>query len=131
MSALRILLAGMNNYRWQSYRDRLRADGLAARLVFDGVECVAAMRSFRPQVLVLDPNILWGGGDGVLAIREEEPEMNQTQVMILTAGCESSLLYRMSNYMIDDLVWQPISASVLQQRLERLLEFQRDELTVT
>lgn len=131
MSVLRILLAGMNNSRWQSYHDRLRTDDLVPRLVFSGVECVAALRHFRPHVLVLDPNIPWGGGDGVLAIRDEEPELNQTQVMILTAGCDPSLLYRMSNYAIDDLVWQPVSAGFLQQRLERLLEFQRVEMTVT
>jgi DNA-binding response OmpR family regulator len=120
----------MNNSRWQSYHDHLRSSGNSVRLVFDGIECASALRKFRPNVLVLDPNIPWGGGDGVLAIRDEEPELDQTQVMILTAGCDSSLLYRMSNYAIDDLVWQPVSASLLQQRLERLLKFQRAELTV-
>lgn len=30
----------------------------------------------------------------------------------------------MSDYAIDDLVWQPVSGIDLKQRLERLLEFQ-------
>lgn len=126
MTTSRILLAGLNNYRWRSYQERLRSDGLDARLVFSGMECVTALREFQPQVLVLEPNIPWGGGDGVLAIRDEEPDLKDNLVMIVTAGCEPSLLYRMSDYAIDDLVWQPISASALQQRLESLCEFRGD-----
>lgn len=130
----RILLAGANNYRWRSYQERLRADGFESRLVTNGLDCVAALRGFHPEVLVLDPNIPWGGGDGVLAVRNDEPELNNNLVMILTAGCEPSLLYRMSDYAIDDLVWQPISAAALQRRLERLLELRQEfvtELAVT
>lgn len=128
MSALRILLAGANTYRWRSYQERLRGEGLDSQLVTNGVECVAALRDFRPAVLVLDPNIPWGGGDGVLAVRDDEPELNNNVVMILTAGCEPSLLYRMSDYAIDDLVWQPISAVALQRRLERLLELRQESV---
>jgi len=74
----------------------------------------------------LDPNIPWGGGDGVLAVRDEEPELKDNLVMILTAGCESDLLYRLSEYVIDDFVGQRVSATFLQWRLERLLEFQHE-----
>lgn len=123
MSVQRILLAGVNNYRWRSYQERLQADGLDARLVFSGVDCVTALRDFHPDVLVLEPNIPWGGGDGVLAVRDEEPGLKDNLVMILTAGCEPGLLYRMSDFAIDDLVWQPISAAALQRRLESLCEF--------
>lgn len=125
MSPVRVLLAGPNNFRWRSYRETLDAAGFSARLTSNGMDCVAVLRAFRPNVLVLDPNILWGGGDGVLAVRDDEPGLDQNLVMILTAGCDSSLLYRMSNYAIDDLVWQPASAAVLQRRLERMLSLQR------
>lgn len=125
MSSVRVLLAGPNNYRWRAYHETLDASGFSSRLASNGLECVAALRVFRPNVLVLDPNILWGGGDGVLAVRDEERGLNQNLVMILTAGCEPSLLYRMSDYAIDDLVWQPISSLDLKRRLERLLDLER------
>lgn len=125
MSPVRVLLAGPSNYRWRAYHETLDATGFSARITSDGMECVAVLRAFRPNVLVLDPNIPWGGGDGVLAVRDEEPGLNQNLVMILTAGCEPSLLYRMSDYAIDDLVWQPISGLDLKRRLERLLELER------
>lgn len=125
MSSVRVLLAGPNNYRWRSYQQTLNEAGFTARITNDGLECVAVLRAFRPDVLVLDPNIPWGGGDGVLAVRDEEPGLNQNLVMIVTAGCDSSLLYRMSDYAIDDLIWQPTSATELKRRLDRLLELER------
>lgn len=124
----RILLAGANNYRWRAYHDRLRANGVEAHWVTSGVECIAALREFQPHVLVLDPLILWGGGDGVLAVREDDPELRDNLVMILTSGCEPSLLYRMSDYVIDDLVWQPVTATLLEHRLNRLLQQYRSEV---
>lgn len=129
MPPVRVLLAGPNNYRWRAYHETLNATGFTARFTSNGLECVAVLRAFRPDVLVLDPNISWGGGDGVLAVRDEELGLNQNLVMILTAGCDSSLLYRMSNYAIDDLVWQPISGFDLKRRLERLLSWQREVIT--
>ena len=128
MPALRVLLAGMNNSRWRGYRETLDAAGFTARFTSNGVECVAVLRNFRPHVLVLDPNILWGGGDGVLAIRDEEFGLNHNLVMILTAGCEPSLLYRISDYSIDDLIWQPTTSRELMQRLDGLLELQRQDV---
>jgi len=129
MSPVRVLLAGPNNYRWRAYRETLDAVGFSAQHTSNGMDCVALLRAFQPNVLVLDPNIPWGGGDGVLAVRDEEPGLNQNLVIILTAGCDSSLLYRMSDYAIDDLVWQPISGFDLKRRLERLLNFQREVIT--
>lgn len=126
MSPVRILLAGLNNYRWRSYHRRLDDSGFSVRFTNTGVDCVAALREFRPNVLVLDPNIPFGGGDSVLAVRDEEPELKANVLMILTARCEPSLLYRLSAYRVDDLAGQPISAAVLQWRLECLLTRQQE-----
>jgi len=129
MSPVRILLAGPNNYRWRSYHEMLDLAGFSSQFTSSGLDCVAALRTFQPNVLVIDPNIPWGGGDGVLAVRNAEPGLKRNLVMILTSDCDASLLYRMSNYLIDDWIWQPPSPAVLQRRLERLIEFQQDALT--
>jgi CheY-like chemotaxis protein len=129
MVPVRILLAGSTNYRWRSYLTRLDDAGFSVQLTYSGVDCVTALREFRPDVLVLEANIPWGGGDGVLAVRDEEPELKNNLVVILTSRCESGLLYRLSDYPIDDLVGLPISAARLQRRLERLLELRREGLT--
>ena len=38
-----------------------------------GLECVARLRERVPDVLVLEPQLPWGGGEGVLAIMGEVP----------------------------------------------------------
>ncbi|MFO0879503.1 MAG: response regulator [Gemmataceae bacterium] len=37
----------------------------------DGLECMAKLRRLRPDLLILDRELLWGGGDGVLACLRE------------------------------------------------------------
>lgn len=53
-------------------------DGLSSLLGYhvetaaDGLECWGKLRARSPHALVLDVDILWGGGDGVLACLRED-----------------------------------------------------------
>ena len=49
----------------------------------DGLACVAQLREFRPAVLVLDPALPWGWGDGVLARMREEADIPTVPVILL------------------------------------------------
>jgi DNA-binding response OmpR family regulator len=51
-----------------------------------GVECLNILRQQRPDVLVLDHNLLWGGGDGVLAHMREERHWAQVPVVFIHDG---------------------------------------------
>jgi len=50
----------------------------------NGLECLTKLRQARPDVLVLDLNLPWGGGDGVLGWIREEQAGNILPVTILT-----------------------------------------------
>jgi len=51
----------------------------------DGLDCLRKLRQLTPAVLVLDLDLRWGGGDGVLAwLREENPR--PAVCVVLTAG---------------------------------------------
>ena len=53
--------------------------GYEAEFSTDGLQCVEVMRKRMPSVLVLDPALLWGGGDGVVEwIRFEDPAARPT-----------------------------------------------------
>lgn len=118
---VRILLAGPDNYRWNAYAEHLQADGYAVSQATGGVECIELLSQLHPHVLVLEPTIPWGGGDGILEIRDSEPSLSVTRVILLTSGCDSSLLYRLSQYSVDDLLWQPVPPAVLGHRIHQLL----------
>jgi DNA-binding response OmpR family regulator len=54
----------------------------------DGLECLAKLRRRMPAVLVLDWEVRWGGGDGVLAwLREHGDAAGVSVVLTATGGC--------------------------------------------
>jgi DNA-binding response OmpR family regulator len=74
MNAL-LLLAESDTDLAEIYRKFLTRHGYVVEIASDGLECLAKLRCLLPDVLILDAEILWGGGDGVLAcLREEGPD---------------------------------------------------------
>jgi hypothetical protein len=53
------------------YSRFLGSHGISAEPVADGLECMRRTRQRRPDVLVLDCELLWGGADGVVACLRE------------------------------------------------------------
>jgi DNA-binding response OmpR family regulator len=69
---------------WQFLAER----GYEVATAADGLECLEKLRRLRPAVLVLDRELRWGGGDGVLAcLREQRATARVSVVLTSTAGC--------------------------------------------
>lgn len=66
------------------YRKFFGQRGYVVETASDGLDCVEKLRRTRPAVLVLDRELQWGGGDGVLAWLRQETRMAAVAV-ILTA----------------------------------------------
>ena len=65
----------------------LTARGYDVETSLDGLDCLEKLRRLEPAVLVLDPELLWGGGDGVLAwLREESLMPGIPVILTATAG---------------------------------------------
>lgn len=62
----RVLLADSDTEILDLYRSYFGRHWYGVETVGSGVECVAALRAIRPDVLVLHRNLLWGGFDGVM-----------------------------------------------------------------
>ena len=119
--AARILIADPDRFLLASYSRHLRERGVNVSTAATGLECIERLRDAVPDVLVLDPALPWGGGDGVLAVVHEEPALRPAVVMILTQGRNRSLLYRLSRYQVDDYKTKPLSENGLATRLGALL----------
>ena len=65
--------------------------GYQVELAADGLECLAALQRLPPDVLILELELLWGGGDGVLAyLRETRCRWPDTVILTATqVGDES------------------------------------------
>ena len=69
------------------YRRFLTERGYEVETSTDGLDCLAKLRQVTPAVLVLDLELLWGGGDGVLAwLREESPAPRIPVLLTATAA---------------------------------------------
>jgi DNA-binding response OmpR family regulator len=88
----RVLVADNDPALRASYREAPLRDGFAVVTAGDGLDCVARMRSFRPDLLVLDPGLPWGGGEGVLALMAEGRDVPRARVMVLSDHWDGQLL---------------------------------------
>jgi DNA-binding NtrC family response regulator len=73
-----------------AYRSFFTARGYEVETVSDGLSCLAKLRRAIPAVLVLDRELHWGGGDGVLAWLREQNAASELPVVLTTTGIYSA-----------------------------------------
>lgn len=121
LAAVHVLIADTDDFLLDSYGQCLRERGAVVATATTGLECVERLRDFVPDVLVLDSILPWGHADGVLAVIHEEPQIRPSVVILLAQGCDRSLLYRLSQFQIDDCHLKPLSAQQLEERISTLI----------
>lgn len=57
-----------------------------------GLDCLHTLRAFAPDILILDQELPWGGGDGVLALMRREPNLAPIPVIYQVAGPRPGLI---------------------------------------
>jgi DNA-binding response OmpR family regulator len=75
MVPIRVLLADPDESLLAAYRGYLSQDGFEVALATNGLDCLAELRRFQPDVLVMEPALPWGWGDGVLARMRERDDV--------------------------------------------------------
>jgi carbon storage regulator CsrA len=126
LMAARILIADPDRFLVARYKRHLSELGVTVYTATTGLECIERLREVVPDVLVLDPALPWGGGDGILAVLHEEPAMRPAVVMILAQSRNRSFLYRLSRFKVDDYQTKPLTADGLATRICTLLSSARD-----
>jgi DNA-binding response OmpR family regulator len=118
---IRVLMADPDDSLYPAYRRRLSEEGFELVAVSNGVECVARMRERVPDLLVIEPQLPWGGGEGVLAIMGEIPELATVPVMVLTACRDPELMKAVTRFPVSDYQLKPLAADRLAARLRSML----------
>lgn len=119
--SIRILIADPDEYVLDNYRDYLEQHGFEVATATTGLECVERLRECAPDVLVLEPSIPWGWGDGILAMMHEESDIPLVPVIVLTYGHDRGVLYRLAPFKIDDYQVKPLRPNRLAQRIRSLV----------
>jgi DNA-binding NtrC family response regulator len=122
-----IVIAIRPNPARSAFQVELARRGCDVVTADDGVRCMEYLRAGIPNVLVVEPELPWGGGDGVLAILRDAPKWRDIPVLVLTSERNRSAIYRISQYVISDFAFQPITTDQLVERVIRLAPRRRTE----
>ena len=118
---VRVLMADPDESLRPVYRGPLFEEGFELVTAANGLECVARLRDRSPDVLVLEPQLPWGGGEGVLAMMGEVPQLAAIPVMVLTSCRDPRLLEAVSRFPVSDYQLKPLAAKRLAVRLRAIL----------
>jgi DNA-binding response OmpR family regulator len=118
----RILIAVPDESLANSYEDFLCRDGFDVATVTNGLDCLAKLRTWTPDVLVLEFDMPCGGGFGVLAMMHDGLEIPRVPVMVLTARRDFQDLGGLRLFeMMSDLHVKPVPPEQLARIIRRRL----------
>lgn len=83
-----VLIADHDRASRDSYKLFLESCGYQVEIAGDGLSCIQQLVHHRPDLLVLDQELLWGGAEGVLEFLREE--QNGTTVPVVLVASEQS-----------------------------------------
>ena len=98
----------------------LRYEGWDVTTAHSGTTAVQAARDTRPDVLVLDPSLPCGGGDGVLAVMRDDTDLPPIAVIVLANGHDRSSLYRLAQFHVHSYHVKPLDVRQLAERIRAL-----------
>lgn len=122
---VRVLVADPDRFLAGEYADYLVGQGFEVAVAADALECLRLLREFSPHVLVLEPSLPWGGGDGVVAAIREDPSLGGVSVIVVTSGCDRHVLYNLASVPMADYQQKPMDPSRLADRIRRVVENSR------
>lgn len=79
---MRVLIADSDEQFMELLQSYLWDMGHEVEYATTGMACIAILRDYAPDVLVLDDELLWGGCAGVLAEMQEDPFLADTPVIL-------------------------------------------------
>jgi response regulator RpfG family c-di-GMP phosphodiesterase len=127
---IRVLMADPDESLPAMYREPLSREGVELVTAVNGLDCVARLRERAPDVLVLEAQLPWGGGDGVLAMMGEVPLLAIIPVMVLTSCRNRHVLKGLARFPISDYHLKPLEPDRLVGRLHSLLYHRRLRFTL-
>lgn len=98
-----ILIADRDPVIRNHCRRCLAAHGYDAYVAADALQCVEQLQSWSPDLLVLDPEILWGGGEGVLDWLRQMQPMRPVKIILTDGHCQSALPSELQKLVADRL----------------------------
>jgi DNA-binding response OmpR family regulator len=120
--SIRVLLADTDEAFLASHRTFLSQNGFEVETATNGLDCLTKLRGFVPDVLVLEPDLPWGQGEGVLALMEEGSDVPLMPVMVLSARHDPHAMSHGVGWGISAYQVKPVPPTVLANRIRQLVD---------
>ena len=117
-----LLVAHSDHYLLEHLVLGLEQSGFSVHNANSGINCIAKMRCIHPDVVLLDPELLWGGGDGVLASMVSNPSLVSISVLLLVTFETNMELVNSLRTTVSDVLSLPISKDAIAERCLELVE---------
>lgn len=122
----RVLIADADPLLLAAYEAFLIAEGFAVTTARTGLGCLAELRRQPPNLLVIDPELPWGSGLGVLALMRDDPTVPRVPVLILSNHSPALLAEVRPPLRGYALLLKPVAPSVVGRLARTMSDWTRD-----
>ncbi|MCE9530108.1 MAG: response regulator [Planctomycetes bacterium] len=116
-----VIVALHDQSRLNSYVKVLEREGFEVRTATNGLACLAQLQDQMPEILVIEQDLPWGGGDGVLAYLREDPLLSSPSAIIVLSEKPLGQAYMRYDSRHDFVGTRP-EPRQLARRLRRLVQ---------
>jgi CheY-like chemotaxis protein len=116
-----VLVASNSAYRRRQYAEYLRSRGFAVETAENGVQCLESLNAQSPEIMILESTLLWGGTEGILAIRKADPQLCDIPVVLIMIEGANANSYRLADYPIQGFYSRPLNSDALAYSLQSLI----------
>jgi DNA-binding response OmpR family regulator len=95
------------------YREFSTDRGYEVETSPDGLDCMTKLRQATPAVLILDLELRWGGGDGVLAWLHEEPRFLPSRIALTSTDASAQIRDSLELSPVFKMLTKPFPLSAL------------------
>jgi DNA-binding NtrC family response regulator len=110
-----LLIADSDAQSCGRLRDFFSRFGFAVETASSGLECWSKLRVLEPDVLILDLDMPWGGGDGVVARLQEDLRLDEPPAVLVTGDGSPETLAARAGLPRTDCYAKPV-------RMERMID---------
>jgi len=119
---VRVLLADHDPSSLALYSLGLSRLGFEVATAVNGLDCVSQLRKFGPDVLILEPELLWGDGASVLARMREDEDVPSVPVIVLYTRSSPQTRGYLTAPPVKESFPKPVTVRLLAERIGRVLQ---------
>lgn len=108
-----LLIAESDELMLDAMKRYLLLRGYEVETATGGVECLEKLRQNDGGVLILDLELSWGGGDGVLSVMRDDPVLAHMPVILTSIQSRVELLLETISPPITQILLKPFSLELL------------------